>query len=362
MEFRHLRFGELEDAPTNHPELHEAHPELLQNLLPLEQGTYQDFPIVFYAVEGGKVAAFFRSFPDQLFYAGRQFNWAWNGNLFTHPNFRRRGLAQAIVEDQINQFEQMNFVWGGVFSAPAALRLYEKLEFSMVGAAPRLFLIRNIRQFVRHHLPSFPSYLGESLYKGLFELSMRLLRARRRDARRVNAEEVSPIEFEKIANGHIVSEPNTAYWGNCPRWTTKRLEQRAADRIFLLRQEGEAEAFGFAVIRERQIKSNPFKGKYTGINLMTVMHYGYFDIRRDYPALFLTGLTEVFLNSEADMLELVSSSPGICGEAKRFGLLSLGDGMSFKFKEPSMLYGELPTQGVSAFHLTHYAGDAFSFE
>lgn len=361
MEIRRVRFNDQTNISERHPELFAQYPALTTPILASPSYENSDFPFLFYAIEDGLVASHFASFPDTLFGAEGAYGWVWNGNLFTDPAFRGRGLARMIVDEQLLEFSQRKLIWGGVFSSPAALRLYQRMEFLLPGHAPRLCMIRNIRPFLRHHtsnsiLNRFGGVAADLTFSAIEKFWLSGSR------RKCVIEEITAERFfVLLASGREFGEERF-YWGKDLQWFETRRNKRGIDRIYSIRPNAESEATMFMLVRLRINESRPIREKYKGVNIMSVMEFGNFSFRADFAETLIDAIIELFVNSDADMVEFVTSSTPVYRSARKYGFFPLGAGMSFKLKLPKNLQFEAREIRLPDWHLTHYCGDAFGFE
>jgi GNAT superfamily N-acetyltransferase len=364
MDIRHIEIGEQDRLAGQHSELVEQHPELTKPFAACAKNVPVGFPYLFYAIEGGRIAAYFMSFPDNLVYGDRQFRWAWNGNLYTEPAFRGRGIAQQVVQHQLDEFARRDIIWGGVFSSPAALRLYERMKFSMPGHAPRLCVLRDIRPLLRHHTRNqIAISAGGIVFDAAFAAAQTLLFRVSYFERRYNVDVIDSPEFAALLARRSLVIPEKFYWGGDADWFEVRRAERAIDSIYVVRRRGDRDPCAFLIIRNRLIQQRPLKSVYTGIKMMSVMEFGQFDQCADIPDALVGASLILFRKSDADLIEFVTSSSAIQAAARRRGFLSFGGaGMSFKFMAPpgNPLFGLRTT--LADWHLSHYCGDAFGFE
>src|SRR5687768_5983085 len=109
MEIRHVEISEQKILFATHPQLAELRPDLVRPALPDNPSPVDpDFPYLFYALADHRVVGHVMSFPDTLFSesGGRSFRWAWNLGLYTDAEYRGRGIAQRMVEYQLQEFER----------------------------------------------------------------------------------------------------------------------------------------------------------------------------------------------------------------------------------------------------------------
>jgi GNAT superfamily N-acetyltransferase len=363
MEIRHIELNQCECLSVHHPELTEQYPQLTSPMLADVAGAHPDFPYLFYAIEDGCILSYFRSFPDILIQGDNVYRWAWNGQLYTEPAYRGRGLARAIVQRQLDEFARRDFIWGGVFSSPAALRLYARMKFCMLGHAPRLCLIRDVRPFLRHHTSSHAVVsVAGVVYDAAFIAVSRLLSSGSRFEQRHDLKEIDIAGLSTLLVHRSHVRPEAFYWGRDVSWLEARQAARGIDRIHVIRRRSEIDPCAFLITRDRCIRKRPLMTRYSPVKVMTVMEFGQFDRGADIPDALVGAALLLFARSDADLIEIVTSSPGINAAAHRRGFRALGAGMSFKFMAPpgSPLH-QLKT-GLPDWHLSHYCGDAFAFE
>lgn len=361
MEFFQIRLDEQDRVSEAHPVLAEAYPDLTLPMLSGQDGIEGDFPYLYYGLEDGRVACYFKSFPDKSIYKGQKLTWSWNGNLFTDPDFRRRGLAQALVEQQMQACDRLGMIWGGVFSSVPALRLYEKLGFTMIGMVPRLCALRSITPFLQHHIPRPAAVAGNTLYGVLHHARSAYFNMRQGASRKGILEEITP---DVLATLPIMDtwQDEVVHWDTDASWVIRRREARALDRLLLLKETPSGPPLAYATVRQRQNRERPVKGRYFGIDTMTLTHFGSFAPVEVSAPILVSALFEMFRQSGADLLEIISSNPELEAAARGRGMVGLGAGMSFKYYAPEALRHGLPAEGPKNFHLTHYSGDAFDFE
>lgn len=361
MEIRHVEIGEQEFLSARHPELAIQRPDLAKAHIATSDldRLDVDFPYLFYALEDKRVVAHFMSFMDVLISTERQFRWVWNYGLYTEPDYRRRGIAEHMVQRQLEEFARRDLIWGGVFSSPAAIRLYERMKFSLLGHAPRLCLVRNIRPILRHHTQSPTAIsVGGLIYGSLFSAAQRLQFSVSHFEENYSVDAIDASSFRALFTRPLVTT-GKFYWGNHARWFEVR--QSPIDKTYIVRRRGESDPCAFLIIRERTRKTL-MMARYTGIKVMSVMEFRQFDRGYDIPNALIGTSLLLFRQSDADLLEFVTSSPTIIAAARRRGFLPLGMGMSFKYMAPpgNPLHGLKTT--MADWHLSHYCGDAYGFE
>lgn len=361
MEFFQVSLSEGDRAAENHPVLAQDAPDLLDPFFAAQPEVTPEFPHLYYGQEDGRIACYIRSFPDTSTYQGQHLTWSWNADLFTHPDFRRRGLAQALVEQQMQACDRLGMIWGGVFSSPPALRLYEKLGFTMIGFVPRLCALRTITPFLDHHIPGPLAAAGNAFYTPFYRARSAYFSRSAKGDRKGILQEISPADLAALPI-HETCQPQTVHWDQSGTWVARRQAVRGIDRFFVLKEHGANTPLAYAAIRQRPNKARPIREKYFGVDTMTLTHFGSFAPAERTAPLLVNALLEMFHASDAHLFEIIASNPAVQQAARARGMISMGAGMSFKYYAPEALRQSLPPEGPENFHLTHYMGDSFSFE
>lgn len=359
--FRHVLFSERDRVAELHPELAVQCPNFVTPYLAEATSYPAEFPYAFYAIEEGVVASRINSFCDTALVEGKKYAWAWNANLFTNSAFRGRGLAEQIINYQLDEFSKRQVVWGGTFSSDPALRLYHKLGFTIVGSAPRMCLLRRPYAFLTHHIGGkAAARLLSALYQGGYSAAGALLFHQRSFGRGYSIEQIDPDQLAKIERDQSIQYGRLAHWENDAELLKAKMRVRGSDSIALVRDSSGRPLF-FFLWRVRKTAERPIKEKYLGVRMFSVMDFCWLSEERAADAL-IQAVIAVFQKSSADLLEFVTSSPDVERSARSHGFLPLGSGMSFTFKAPAGHALEKLKSKVADWHLTHYSGDGFSFE
>jgi GNAT superfamily N-acetyltransferase len=320
-----------------------------------------DFPVFCYMLDGDKVSAHFSSFPDRLYSGNSEYRWAWCGHLFTNPEYRGKGIASALVREQVSLFHSKNLAWGGVFSTPTAIRIYERLGFSVLGYVPRYFMIKNVSPVVRHHFAnSFFIRTLERTYETCFQIARRMLYDQRAFFRdyTIDVEEVEALNAEHCN----IKYSERYHFDDSEAMVCWKMGARKIDQLYIVRSRRTGNKVLYLLVRRREIKKRPLLGKYTGLNLMSVMDYGCFDLEASISDAIISSTMALFFASESDACEIISSDPNVCRSARRHGMMRIGMGMSFAYCVPSNWKLGSGSADLHQWHLTHYRGDGFGFE
>lgn len=359
MEIRHVELCEESNLAKTHPQLLELRPDLAQPVLPHDPGLADaDFPYLVYALADDRIVGGCRSFPDMLFKSdGNAFRWAWAGGLFTDSDYRGRGIAQQMINRQLQEFGRRNIIRGSVFSAPTAIRVFQRLNFSNMGHAPRLCIVRNARPFLRHHISSeFLISLSGATFAAAYAVAYGTIFRTKRSVQNYSIVAAKAADFAKLIED-LSFRRELFFWGKSHAWFDVR--RASTDRIYLVSRVHESAPCAFLIVRERHI-SNRTLADYTNFSMMSVMEFGQFDPQPDSKEALVCAAVSLFNQGDADILEFVTSSPELQAVARTYGFFPLGSGMSFNFKAPSQ-FGDLPG-GLRDWHLSQYCGDAFLFE
>jgi GNAT superfamily N-acetyltransferase len=357
MQFRYVSFAETKLLSAQHPQLRNY-----SHLIPsdLENNPYitDDFPVFCYMLDGDRVASYFASFPDRVYFQEREYKWAWCGNLFTDPDYRGKGIASTLVKNQVSLFHSKDLAWGGVFSTPAALQIYERLGFSVLGYAPRCLIIKKISPLLKHHLKkSFVIDAAERAYGVLLYLARQILHDDRAFFREYafNAAN-SEHDLENIKYSEYY------HFDDSEHMTSWKMQARKIDQRYIACSNHTGNKSFYLLIRRREINEKALLGRYKGFKLMTLMDYGRFDLNPSISDAIISGVISLFFASDADVCEIISSDESIWRSARRRGMMRVGAGMSFAYFLPANWDFGLDHADLRKWHLTHYRGDAFKFE
>lgn len=356
MEYRVVQWNERELARELHPQLMRARPELLEP--PFTENPVampDDFPFFFYILDGDVIAGYRRAVPDVAIIDGQETAWAWNFDLFIEPQYRGKGIGKRLVVQQVEEFSRRGIVSGAAFSAPATLRIYERLGFHVLGHAPRLALVRNVRPFLASRAR------GRGGWPELAPLGNAILWAIRRLRGIANAAQpvvIEPIEREGFAREFekIGGHSRTRHWARDAEWLFARMGEN--DRLWRICSASLIETIGLAVIRDRTVdETSPDGAKYT-VRRATAMDFAVSDDGEAVWAAMASGLEAYLETSEADMIDVVTSCPAFIAALDARGFGKRGVGMSFAYKTPT--YGaDDGDDELCDWHLTHNTSDGF---
>lgn len=356
MDYRVVQWNERDRARELHPQLMTARPDLLEppfaaNPVPMPG----DFPFFFYILDGDALAGYRRAVPDVAIVDGQEVAWAWNFDLFIEPQYRGKGIGKRLVVQQVEEFSRRGIVSGAAFSAPATLRIYERLGFRVLGHAPRLALVRNVRPFLASRLR------GRGGWPELAPLGNAVLWAIRRLRAVANA--VPPVTIEAIdrerfaqefaaAGGHL----GARHWARGADWLFARMSDD--DRLWRASDAMSGRTAGVLVIRDRIVHETSAAGIAYAVRRATVMDFAAADHGEETMAALAASLEAYLEASGADMIDVVTSAPAFIAALESRGFGQRGVGMSFAYKTPAE-GADTGDDALCDWHLTHNTSDGF---
>jgi GNAT superfamily N-acetyltransferase len=352
MEYRVVSTSETDRIADLHPELMASRPDLAE--YPFSRNPVaapDDFPFLFYVLDGDVIAGFRKAIPEIVYLGGQQQPWAWAFDSFIEPDYRGRGVGGHLVELQVEEIGKRGIASGAAFSAPAMLRIYRRLGFRVAGHAPRMCLVRNARPFLRPRLRGGPLLAVGS---GAGNAALAFERALRGALHPVGRFEIRSIGADLFAElfdrSAVRTEPN--YWAGEANWILARL--RADDALYQLARGGESVPCALLVLRDR-LQAQPRTGP---VRRLTLMEFAPLDEGADVPALIAAALGRLLLSSHADVADVVTSWPPLLAALAARGFRQRGEGMSFVYKFPPGT-PDAPDAGLESWHLTHFCSDGF---
>ena len=356
MKFEYVEWAARERALERFPELARERPDLLRpSFEDNPMAMPDDFPFLFFASENGQVVGSRKSMPDVVWIGGEPKLWAWNFDTFVEPRYRGRGVGRKLVELQIREVGKRGIISGASFSAPATMRIYQKLGFQVLGHAPRMNLVRRTRPFLHswgipRPLLGIGSFLGDATLK--VDLKLRhFFRGRPRlDLARIDA-----ATFEEMFRKSVVRK-QLNYWDGGPQWVLAR--RRSSDALIVASRSNDEMPVVTFVARER-FQSDMIRGQERKIKRLSIMHFDFLDDGEDVPQIFASAVASLLEQCRADVADVITSFPPAVLALTARGFRSRGPGMSFCciLPEQAHIRGKL-----SDWHLTHFCSDGFMFD
>ena len=298
-----------------------------------------DFPVFFYLESRGHVCAYLRTIPDEVASEGRTYPWAWTADNFTIPEFRGRGLSTQLQGQATHFLHQLGIGRGSVFSTDVSLHIFRKLGFKIVGYAPRHLLLRRLSPLLQAHVrrPTIRRVLA-TLAAPVTLTAMTGLRlwnaALRSTAVEVYESSLADAELQPLLDR--LAGQRSLNFAMRRELLSKKFEvavRTGAMSLFLMRHRQSGDLVGYAIVRQRHQKE-PLAEKYRDFRLMTLMDFAIADDDRTAATALVAYVVGQFLESDCDVLEIISNNRLINQVAKRCCMLPVGKGMSFAYSAP----------------------------
>lgn len=362
--FRVVRFGELSSVSQGHPAVSRAIADRLHGSLKNNPFIYESFPCFAYIedIKSKKIVSSIGAYPDKGDIRGLEIDMAWTGAIATDPEYQGRGLASKLVE-QINKvLHQSGIFRGSVFSTPVSLHIHRK-GGAWATYCERRFWFRNFEVALRHViktriLRNILCFFPNAIMKFILVLYVFFLKiVFRFNLEKIDFKKCGPDQFS-----HQHYRACIAHFCDNYRMLEWKMGHSSNDAVYFIKDPVSRENLAYLIIRSRMI-TKPFAGKFKDFKMMTLMSFGFFSNDKIGYREIVRASMSVFIKGDADVLDVVSSSPEFNRAARRYGMLRIGKGMSFSFTPPRDLKdGIKGYDELDHWHLTHYHGDGFSFE
>jgi GNAT superfamily N-acetyltransferase len=361
-EFRYVTYAEVEKLEELHPLVHRFISKKKHQRLVECPDISGDFPWFFYIADGERIYSHLSAIPDVLTAEGNRYPWAWTGDLVTDPVYRGRGLAKRVVEETIKVLHQNNYIPAGGFATEVTIHIYKKLGFALPGFVSRYLFLKTIRPLLEYHVRyRLFRIVADVLYRGLILLfrPLQIILSKplknKVSLKKIDVKEDAPSRADMPKLRYPV---RYHFNDSLPKLLWKIDWTRHDTTLYFLINEATKEPWCYLVIREKQV-SEPILDKYGNFKLMTLMDFGFFtDDQNVYQAL-VNKVFHIFWKSEAEVLEIISSSALLNACAKHLGMRKVGKGVPFMFTAPSKLDLGSRCGDLAEWHLTHYSGEGF---
>ena len=354
MECRIVRFGQRHNIAKNHPELATARPDLVTPAFPENPvSSDDDFPYLFYFIENGEIVGVRKAIPDLVWRGSETFPFAWCFDTYVNPEHHGKGIGTKLVAVQVEEFERRGDISAAAFSAPAMMRIYEKLGYDVLGCVPKYARLRNTAPFLARKISSnfAVSLLAPFVNAGLAVW----LRLRSDEGNRnIKVRKVSHETFRILSKGF--ERDNYLYWDQEADWTINRLQQ--SDTLYSVHEKS---AETPSVILVARLRDQLGKGASLPIKRLTIVHFIIDEDVADSFSHLAQAANLLLRQTKADVVDIVTSSPDLQKVLQDRGFSRRGEGMTYVFKAPTCL--PLPNADQqSDWHLTHYCSDGFLFD
>jgi GNAT superfamily N-acetyltransferase len=323
---------------------------------------YENFPVFFYLEHDQELVSYTFSLPDILFIGDQQYQWSWGGGLFSDPAYRGKGLATKLIDNMVNYLHSKNIGRGGVFSTPAAIHIYEKLGYTVLGYANRFVFLKSCKPILKKYLKiEVFSEFCDSFFRPISKLILYLHRDK--EIEREEEFELTHItnldRFTNIGGHNLFYFSKFHFNDSFPKLIFK-IMRNSNLKLFIVVDKLHQQPLLYFVINNRYIH-NPLGG-FSGFKLMTLMDFGF---NKEKPICFkiLTSkVFDLFSESDAEVLDIISSYEEFSQILKNKWMVKVGKGMSFKYTVPSSWELSDDAKSIESWHLTHFSSDAYSFE
>lgn len=319
-----------------------------------------DFPVYFYMVENENVIASCRCLPDILYLEGKKYRWAWGGAFLVDSSYRGKGLGKKLIRESTKVLHRMDVGRGSVFSTPVALHILRKLGFTLPGYADRFVLFKKVYPFLmpRVKLKTI-AHICNVVYLTLFILFRPLLSW----MANIKNYKITELDFQRDTQKVIptILHYLPYHFNNENDKIRYKISTIKNTRLFFVLDHKE-KLMAYLTIRIRSSEETigVFK-RYAPYRLMTLLDFGVYCYSEKSYELIVNTAINLFLQSDAEILEIISSSPKLNYYARRRGLLKIGVGMSFSFSVPNHWRIGEQAKDIANWPLTHFCGDAYTF-
>jgi len=363
--FGFVRLNELTELAVRHPQVHSILPANSWHYVSRCPGIRGDFPLYFYLLdEAERIVCSAKTLPDLMTQGGREYRWAWIGALFTDPGCRGEGLATYLEGRSRDIFHAENTAWSSAFSADASIRVHQKLGFHLVGHAPTWVLLKSVRPLLRARMGwRLPVNLADIVARPLLRLGYRRVLGHRSRWPRIERVRVPLEEREaRLSAAPPLVYDEACHFDDQPAKIIWKIEGAGAPKgnrcdLYMLWDEA-GNPLAYLIVR---VKQDAHIGPYRDFRLMSLLDFGMYRYDATVHLALVGGLLDVFWNSEAEVLEVVSNERGLIEALRRAGARSVGRGMPFTIDLPPGWAASDKFRYPISWRLTSFCGDGFTF-
>lgn len=308
----------------------------------------------------GELVSWIRVWADRVFVHGRQAPWLWTGDLRTLEPLQGRGLATELQRQGTDWVMARGIGRGSVFSTDHTLHIYNKLGYLLPGHASRRVLLASGRPLIAAHVTGPIATLATAAVRPLTALARRVLLARYRRWCRA-----SVVATEPDARGPAVARTLASAARRLPvhfnlspeklQWKLDLVAKKpGTSRLLTI---GDASApLALAVTRTR-VETRPLAGRYRDFLCTTLMDFVLAEPTAEAARALVGHVGREFLESDAEVLQLISYDDSVTRMAATAGFLRAGRGMSFACRLPPDLPPPQGAGDISTWPVTHFSGD-----
>ena len=365
-ELQVVHCGDCREVKSRHPHIGDLVSEQDLSTYATFSGACDEFPLFFYFLDrSDRPCAYFRVIPDQAVVDDHRIPWAWTGDNFTVPKYRGQGLSTKLQAAATKYLHERGIARGSVFSTEVTLHIFKKIGIPLVGHVPRFVALRSVHPLLDAHLSNRAikralAVAGHLAVKAVELWAATYARRWRHGTCWVAADELDDSDLQQLLDNTKGSHDGHFSTDLCMMRKKLALAARAGDvKWDVLCDSGSSQPIAYAILRQR-LQSKPLAEKYSNFSLMTLLDFGIAKSDARGAAAVLGHLVHQFLNSQADVLEIISADAQLNRLARRCGLIPAGKGMSFSSAFPEKHFAARGPMSVHQWPLTHFCGDAFT--
>jgi GNAT superfamily N-acetyltransferase len=366
--FDFITYDQIDTLENTHPLVYNtllggAHKPTHMRTLIYCPDIFDEFPFYFYIYDGDKIISSSAMLPDIFFLNESKYRWAWAGALLVDPAYRGHGLGTKIAHYSLEILHERNIAKGGTFSTPTALHIHKKLGYTIPGFADRFLFLKSGKAVFRYHLKSDILAAPADIIYRLLAKSYLKIKGRPIKPEKLGAR-ADEIDFSKININDLNLPPlyyHTIYhFNDSPAKLFWKIRSSKYNSMYLVKDMATEKPLGYFILKNRPVKQ-PMLDKYKDFNLMTLMDYGVYNSDENIYNLIINLALNIFIAGNADVFEVISSSPIMNGYIKEIGMRKAGKGMSYVYTVPPSWNLGTDAIQIQNWPLTHFCGDAFSF-
>ncbi len=365
--FGFVTFGEIDKAAETHPAVYRSFVTEDGDFTEFEPfrgnpDIYEEFPFFFYIAHEDRVVCNRFAIPDVLITDRGKHPWSWGGGFFTVPEYRGKGLGTKLIDNMVRVLHGKGIGSGMVFSTPVSVHIYRKLGYSFMGYADRFVFLRSCAPLLRKYIDcsgviKFADTLFRPFPRALVSILSSLGPGRNKDLSR---HRIDKAEVESTMEGLNIHHGSRFRFNDSGAKLAFKLSRAGNSQFFIMEDKKENRPAAYFILKNR-VLTQPLGG-YSGFRMMSLMDYGFFSQNPLSPKLLVREVFDSFMKSDAEVLDIVSSHPGLSSAAGRMGMINIGKGMSFTFTFPDSWNLNTENSGLEDWQLSHFSGDGYSFE
>ena len=327
-------------------------------------GADDNFPIFFYLSHGERICAYMRAIPDLLTIDGKDRQWAWTGDNYTYPQFRRRGLSTRLQQTATQYFHNLGIGRGSVNSTEITQRIFKKLRFTQMGYAKRFLMLRTVAPLleVKISRQTLRNIVAKVL-NPIIGFASWCVRSRNKISlghtacRRIT--DFSDQQFQELLER--IASKQSLHFGIHIDYLRRKFEVAGKNGMmsaWLISEKKTGESLAYMILKER-FQNKPLAEKYHGFQLMSLVDYALVSNDTGNSTALVSHCLELFFASNCSVLEIISNKKYLHRAAVCRGLVPVGKGMSFNYSVPASWQWGTEQSQLEKWPLTSFCGDVF---